>query len=98
MKFIMTIFFLATVASSQERMATGKSIVRWSGEPDGFRGLKFGSSETEAIRSFDGIKQCFAMAAEVGRRACTTEFTIDETSVNGGLQFADDHFAVGFFK
>src|SRR5262249_3007352 len=70
----------------------------WSQEPDGFRGLKFGSSEAEAKRIYT-LQLCINMEgeSETSGRGCITEFTIGDTTISGLLQFDNDKFVYGTF-
>jgi hypothetical protein len=103
MKVIVAVLSLAVAALPQERTATNGPIVQWSQEPDSFRGLKFGSSEAEAKRSFDGVGRCINMPGElrigeVEGRGCGAQFKIGDASVNGVLRLANDKFVQGMFK
>lgn len=60
-KLMMVLRTVAVVAAQQaDPKQTTESRVQWPQEPDSFRGLKFGTPESEAKRMFKGMGRCLA--------------------------------------
>src|SRR5260370_42567400 len=92
MKFMTFLLIVAAAAaqSGDPKQATGSG-VQWIQEPDSFRGLKFGMSESAAKSIFKGMGRCIVYLQR-GQRACVARYDIGNASTFGFLMFADDKF------
>jgi len=96
MKLVILLVTVGLAVAQQEGGLTNQAAPKWSNEPDSYRGLKFGASESEAKHIFQGVGRCVAapkgQQATIGDRACVTQYELGEVSVRGFLVFVDGKF------
>jgi hypothetical protein len=94
MKSLLSILLLAgTIPACAQ---TGERIPTWTQEPDGFKGVKFGSTEAEAKTATSIPLRCLSVKSE---RACMMVVPVGSFNMEVLLQFVADKFtkAVGTF-
>lgn len=103
MRLLIPIFLLMVAATppsvaQNEKAQTGAPETKqWPQEPDGFKRIKFGSTEVEA-KAIARIERCYSI--ERSQRSCPLEIPLGGSTMGISLMFSGDKFvtAMGGFR